>query len=46
MHDFTKHLFAFCAAVLIAGGSLSAVTTVPGSDATQPMTGMAAPELA
>ncbi|GAB5349011.1 hypothetical protein [Alteriqipengyuania sp. 357] len=40
MHGLTKHLFAFCAALLIAGGSLSAVTTVPGP------TAMAAPELA
>ena len=46
MHDFTKHLFAFCAAVLIAGGSLNAVTTVPVSDGAQPLTAMAAPELA
>ena len=46
MHDLTKHLFAFCAAILIAGGSLSAVTTVPADAAARPLTTMAAPELA
>ena len=42
MHELSKHFFAFCAAALIAGGSLSAVTNVPA----QPLTTMAAPELA
>ena len=46
MHDLTKHMFAFCAAVLIAYGSLIAVTTVPAAASAQPLTVMATPELA
>ena len=46
MQDFTKPLFAFCAAVLIAGGSFSAVTTVPAPGAAQMPGLMPATELA
>tara|TARA_B100001179_G_scaffold204015_1_gene166495 strand:+ start:590 stop:730 length:141 start_codon:yes stop_codon:yes gene_type:complete len=46
MQDFTKHLFAFCAAVLIAGGSFNAVTTVPAHGAMQPQAAAASIELA
>ena len=46
MQDFTKHLFAFCAAVLIAGGSFNAITSVPASGTTQPPAAMLATELA
>ena len=46
MQDFTKHLFAFCAAVLIAGGSLSAVTAVPAPGAPQTPALMLGTELA
>ena len=46
MHDLTKHMFAFCAAVLIAYGSLNAVTAVPAAASAQSLTVMATPELA
>lgn len=46
MHDLTKHLFAFCAALLIAGGSINAVTSVPTSAYAQPTGAMIATELA
>ncbi|MEL7690379.1 hypothetical protein [Citromicrobium bathyomarinum] len=46
MHDFTKHLFAFCAAVLIAAGSFSAVATVPAPGTAQMPALMPATELA
>ena len=46
MQDLTKHLFAFCAAILIAGGSLNVLTTVPAMTDALPLTALTAPELA